>query len=132
MNGRWAYLYGAVDSRDRTVDLCLSSHRNSIAAYWFLGKILNNVKRWQILCFINTDNALTYGRALALLKREGGAVEGKELIKRELWFLVDEKALSHKVIGFTQIRFLIMLIKDMVVGRNVTSITLFSISSCCC
>lgn len=71
VDGRWAYLYRAVDSRGRTVDFYLSSHHNSKAAYRFLGKILNNVKKWQIPRFINTDNAPTYGRALALLKREG-------------------------------------------------------------
>ncbi len=42
---RW---YRAVDSRGRTVDFYLSSRRNSKAAYRFLGKILNNVKKWQI------------------------------------------------------------------------------------
>ncbi|EJE0231369.1 IS6 family transposase [Escherichia coli] len=68
---RWAYLYRAVDSRGRTVDFYLSSRRNSKAAYRFLGKILNNVKKWQIPRFINTDKAPAYGRALALLKREG-------------------------------------------------------------
>jgi IS6 family transposase len=31
------------------------------------------VKKWQIPRFINTDKAPAYGRALALLKREGGA-----------------------------------------------------------
>ncbi|BCY50453.1 hypothetical protein TUM12129_51440 (plasmid) [Klebsiella pneumoniae] len=70
VNGRWAYLYRAVDSRGRT-DFYLSSRRNSKAAYRFLGKILNNVKKWQIPRFINTDKAPAYGRALALLKREG-------------------------------------------------------------
>ncbi|WP_425462542.1 DDE-type integrase/transposase/recombinase, partial [Enterobacter kobei] len=39
--------------------------------YRFLGKTLNNVKKWQIPRFINTDKAPAYGRALALLKREG-------------------------------------------------------------
>ncbi len=29
VNGRWAYLYRAVDSRGRTVDFYLSSRRNS-------------------------------------------------------------------------------------------------------
>nr|WP_181713190.1 IS6 family transposase [Klebsiella pneumoniae]QIQ11958.1 Mobile element protein [Klebsiella pneumoniae] len=38
VNGRWAYLYRAVDSRGRTVDFYLSSRRNSKAAYRFLGK----------------------------------------------------------------------------------------------
>lgn len=71
VNGRWAYLYRAVDSRGRTIDFYLSPRRNSKAAYRFPGKILNNVKGWQIPRFINTDKAPTYGRALALLKREG-------------------------------------------------------------
>jgi len=71
VNGRWAYLYRAVDSRGRTIDFYLSSRRNSKAAYRFLGKILNNVKSWQIPRRINTDKAPTYGRALALLKCEG-------------------------------------------------------------
>ncbi|WP_072101709.1 IS6 family transposase, partial [Salmonella enterica] len=44
VNGRWAYLYRAVDSRGRTVDFYLSSRRNSKAAYRFLGKILNNIQ----------------------------------------------------------------------------------------
>ena len=68
VNGRWAYLYQAVDSRGRTVDF-ISSRRNSKAAYRFLGKILNNVK-WQIPRFISTDKAPPMV-ALALLKREG-------------------------------------------------------------
>ncbi len=71
VNGRWAYLYRAVDSRGRTVDFYLSSRRNSKAAYRFLGKILNNVKKLADPRFINTDKAPAYGRALALLKREG-------------------------------------------------------------
>ena len=72
VNGRWAYLYRAVDSRGRTVDFYLSSV-NSKAAYRFLGKILNNVKKWQIPRFINTDKAPAYGRALALLNAKAGA-----------------------------------------------------------
>ena len=50
VNGRWAYLYRAVDSRGRTVDFYLSSRRNSKAAYWFLGKILNNVLKREGRC----------------------------------------------------------------------------------
>ena len=68
---RWTYLYRAVDSKGRTIDFYLSPRRNSKAAYRFLGKILNNVKGWEIPRLINTDKAPTYGRALALLKREG-------------------------------------------------------------
>jgi len=71
VNGRWAYLYRAVDSRGLTPDFYLSPRRNTKAAYRFPGKVLNNVKRWQIPRYVNTDKAPTYGRALALLKQEG-------------------------------------------------------------
>ncbi|XYX40161.1 IS6 family transposase [Candidatus Erwinia dacicola] len=71
VNGRWAYLYRAVDSRGCTIDFYLSSRRHTKAAYRFMGKLLNNTKRLQIPRLINTDKAPTYGRALALLKREG-------------------------------------------------------------
>ncbi len=72
VNGRWAYLYRAVDSRGRTVDFYLS-RRNSKAAYRFLGKILNNVKKWQIPRFINTDKAPAYGRASFCSNAKAGA-----------------------------------------------------------
>jgi IS6 family transposase len=61
----------AVDSRGRTVDFYLSSRRNSKAAYRFLGKILNNVKKWQIPRFINTDKAPAYGRAFCSNAKAG-------------------------------------------------------------
>ncbi len=54
----------------RTVDFYLSPpRRNSKAAYRFLGKILNNVKKWQIPRFINTDKAPAYGRACSAQTR---------------------------------------------------------------
>lgn len=71
VNGRWAYLYRAVDHRGHTLDFYLSPRRNSKAAYLFLGKILNNVKQGQIPDVINTDKSPTYARALAQLKRKG-------------------------------------------------------------
>lgn len=39
--------------------------------YRFISKLLNNIKYLQTPQLINTDKAPTYGRALALLKREG-------------------------------------------------------------
>lgn len=47
VNGKWAYMYHAVDSRGCTIDFYLSSRRNSKAAYPFpfIGKLLNNTKR---------------------------------------------------------------------------------------
>ncbi len=68
VNGRWAYHGPSTAGAALSI---LSPPVNSKAAYRFLGKILNNVKKWQIPRFINTDKAPAYGRALALLKREG-------------------------------------------------------------
>jgi IS6 family transposase len=56
VNGRWAYLPGRRQPGPHCRFLS-SSRRNSKAAYRFLGKILNNVKKWQIPRFINTDKA---------------------------------------------------------------------------
>ncbi len=55
VNGRWAYLYPAFDGKGRSIDFYLSPHRNSKAAYRFLGKILNNMKGGQRPRLINTD-----------------------------------------------------------------------------
>jgi IS6 family transposase len=51
------------------LSIFISSRRNSKAAYRFLGKILNNVKKWQIPRFINTDKAPAYGRACSAQTR---------------------------------------------------------------
>ena len=53
VNGRWAYLYWAVDSRGRTVDFYLLPNATAKLHTGF-GKTLNNVKKWQIPRFINT------------------------------------------------------------------------------
>ncbi|WP_407261055.1 DDE-type integrase/transposase/recombinase [Klebsiella pneumoniae] len=59
----------AVDSRGRTVDFYPPPVVTAKLHTGFWVK-LNNVKKWQIPRFINTDKAPAYGRAL-LLKREG-------------------------------------------------------------
>ncbi len=72
VNGRWAYLYRAVDSRGPHCRFFISPPVVTAKLHTgFWVKILNNVKKWQIPRFINTDKAPAYGRALALLKREG-------------------------------------------------------------
>lgn len=71
MNGKWTYLYRAVDSRGHSIEFYLSPRRNTKAAYLFLRKIFDRVKRWQILRVINTDKASPYSRALNPLKEEG-------------------------------------------------------------
>ena len=48
VNGQWSYLYRAVDQCGYIIDFYLSSRGNTKSAYFFLGRILNNVKKWQI------------------------------------------------------------------------------------
>jgi IS6 family transposase len=70
VNGRWAYLYQGRRQPGPHCRFYLSSRRNSKAAYRFLGKILNNVKKWQIPRFINTDkSARLWSRACSAQTR---------------------------------------------------------------
>ncbi|EOC9367964.1 DDE-type integrase/transposase/recombinase [Enterobacter asburiae] len=66
-NGRWVYLYRAVDNR-AVLSIIVSPCVVTAKAHT---GIPNNVKKWQSPRFINTDKPLTYGRELDLLKREG-------------------------------------------------------------
>ncbi|EMK2703947.1 IS6 family transposase, partial [Providencia rettgeri] len=68
VNGKWTYLYRSVDCRGHTIEFYLSPRRNTKAAYRFLSKIFNRVKKWQIPGVINTDKAAPYARELNLLK----------------------------------------------------------------
>lgn len=70
VNEQWSYLYRAVDQCGYIIDFYLSSRRNTKSAYFFLGRFLNNVKKWQIPHVINTDKAPSYGGALSRLKRK--------------------------------------------------------------
>lgn len=47
--------------RGHTIEFYLSPRRNTKAAYRFLRKIVNRVKKWQISRVINTDKAAPYG-----------------------------------------------------------------------
>ena len=48
VRGKWAYLYRAVDKLGTTIDLYLSSTRNTKAAKRFLGKALRGMKDWEL------------------------------------------------------------------------------------
>jgi transposase, IS6 family len=63
VGGKWSYLYRAVDKHGNTIDLYLSSTRNTAAA-----------KR----SVINTDKVPTDGAALSELKAEGKCPEDTE------------------------------------------------------
>ncbi len=112
-----------IDSAAPAVDFYLSSRRNSKAAYRFLGKILNNVKKWQIPRFINTDKAPAYGRALALLKREGRCpsdVEHRQIKYRNNVIECDHgklKRIIDATLGFKSMKTAYATIKGIEVMR---------------
>ncbi|SMB54587.1 Integrase core domain protein (fragment) [Serratia proteamaculans] len=124
VNGRWAYLYQAADNRGRTDDFYLSPQRNSKAVYRFLGKILNNVKKWQTPRFINTDKAHTYGRALALLKHQGQCqfdVEYRQIKYRNNVIECDHgklKRIIDATLGFKSMKTAYATIKGIEVMRT--------------
>ena len=101
--------------------------RNSKAAYRFLGKILNNVKKWQIPRFINTDKAPAYGRALALLKREGRCpsdVEHRQIKYRNNVIECDHGKLKRIIgatLGFKSMKTAYATIKGIEVMRALRS-----------
>jgi len=123
VKGRWAYLYRAVDSRGCTIDFYLSSRRNTKAAYRFMGKLLNNTKRWQIPRLINTDKTPAYGRALALLKREGKCpqhVQHRQIKYRNNIIECDRgklKRLINATLGFKSMKTAYATIKGIEVMR---------------
>jgi IS6 family transposase len=71
VRGNWTYLYRALDKHGNTIDFYLSPTRNAKATKRFLGEALNGLKAWEKPEIINTDQAPTYGIAIAELKAEG-------------------------------------------------------------
>jgi len=89
------------------IDFYLSPRRNSKATYRFLRKILNNVKRWQIPRFINTDKAPTYGRTLSQLKREGKCpsyVEHRQIKHHNNVIEYDHGKLNHFIFVILRVK----------------------------
>nr|WP_181696528.1 DDE-type integrase/transposase/recombinase [Escherichia coli]BCG51763.1 IS6 family transposase [Escherichia coli] len=90
---------------------------------WHMGKILNNVKKWQIPRFINTDKAPAYGRALALLKREGRCpsdVEHRQIKYRNNVIECDHgklKRIINATLGFKSMKTAYATIKGIEVMR---------------
>lgn len=78
VEGKWTYLYRAVDKDGDTIDFYLSSARNAKAAKRFLGKALNGMKDWEKPLKINTDKAPTYAIAIRELKAEGKCPDDTE------------------------------------------------------
>jgi len=68
--GKWVYLYRAVDSTGATIDFLLSAKRDTVAAKRFLAKALGAANH-PLPRVINTDNDAAYPPAIVQLKVEG-------------------------------------------------------------
>ena len=70
IQGRWCYLYRAIDSTGATIDFLLSALRDAAAAQRLFRQALNDPSHPQPRV-INTDKARLYGSAIAAAKKEG-------------------------------------------------------------
>ena len=70
VQGRWCYLYRAIDSTGATIDFLLSALRDAAAAKRLFRKALSDPSHPQPRV-INTDKARLYGSAIAAVKAEG-------------------------------------------------------------
>ena len=70
VQGRWCYLYRAIDSAGATIDFLLSALRDADAAKRLFRKALSDQSHPQPR-IINTDLAPIYGAAIADIKKEG-------------------------------------------------------------
>jgi transposase-like protein len=72
VQGRWCYLYRAIDSTGATIDFLLSALRDAAAAKRLFRMALSDPSHPQPRV-INTDKARLYGSAIAALKEEGNS-----------------------------------------------------------
>src|SRR3984893_1408138 len=70
VQGRWYYLYRAIDSTGATIDFLLSASRNAAWAKRLFRMALSDPSHPQARV-INTDTARLYGSAIATVKAEG-------------------------------------------------------------
>lgn len=70
VQGRWCYLYRAIDSKGATIDFLLSALRDAAAAKRLFRKALADPSHPQPRV-INTDQARIYDAAIAAVKAEG-------------------------------------------------------------
>jgi transposase, IS6 family len=70
VQGRWCYLYRAIDSAGATIEFLLSALRNADAAKRLFRKALSDPSHPQPRV-INTDQAPIYGSAIPDIKKEG-------------------------------------------------------------
>ena len=71
VNGKWFYLYRAIDKYGDTLDVYFSPKRNRYAAYAFLKRVLKPYRSERQPKTLNTDKHAAYGYAIARLIKEG-------------------------------------------------------------
>ena len=71
VNGKWFYLYRAIDKYGDTLDVYFSPKRNHYAAYDFLKRVLKPYRSERQPKTLNTDKHAAYGYAIARLIKEG-------------------------------------------------------------
>jgi transposase-like protein len=74
IQGKWRYLYRAVDSSGATLDFLLSANQDAAAANRFLAKVLGR-ENHPVPRVINTDGHSAYPPAIVRLKAEGALDE---------------------------------------------------------
>ena len=70
VNGRWCYLYRAIDSSGATIDFLLSALRDAAAAKRLFRKALSDTSH-RPPRVINTDEAAIYKSAIPAMKKDG-------------------------------------------------------------
>ncbi len=71
VNGKWFYLYRAIDKHGDTLDVYFSPKRNRYADYAFLKRVLKSYPSERQPKILNTDKHEAYGYAIARLIKEG-------------------------------------------------------------
>lgn len=71
VNGKWFYLYRAIDKYGNTLDIYFSPKRNRHTAYEFLKRVLKPYTAERQPKTLNTDKHAAYGYAIARLIKEG-------------------------------------------------------------
>lgn len=71
VNGKWFYLYRAINKRGTTLDFYFSAKRNKNAAYQFLKRMLKPYPVERQPKLLNTDKHSSYGYAITCLMKEG-------------------------------------------------------------
>ncbi|CAF25394.1 Transposase (plasmid) [Yersinia pseudotuberculosis] len=71
VNGKWFYLYRAINKHGTTLDFYFSPKRNKNTAYPFIKRVLKTYSVERQPKILNTDKHSSYGYAITRLMKEG-------------------------------------------------------------